>query len=173
MTRPQLILSESARLARMRPTGAEMEGYAGPRPSAIHGVLRQEPEVVPSREGLASAGVPPAATPPDPAAVEARARRDGCDCQPWIERCVHFGDSVLVLADCDLMPTVHTQHYSRRRFDVSHGGTPFTDCYVCGTPRVHLQVENRLWGIDYYGNDPDAAVAAFDAAAERLRAGAL
>src|SRR3990167_7571863 len=90
-------LSREAVAALAEPTtGAEMEGYAGPRPSTnhgdsrqaenggsaprptvasvatppdpqiAHGATRQEPEVVPSREGLASAGVPPVRDPTRP-----------------------------------------------------------------------------------------------------------
>ena len=145
----------------MRPTGAEMEGYAGPRPSTNHGVPRQEPEVVPSREGLASAGVPPAATPPDPRLANASlGRASECDCPPWVERCVHFGG--------------HTACFHEAPF-------PDLKWWVCvGTgdianpsfaPEMTHNIRDGFAALGF--TNPEVARAAFEAAAERLRAGAL
>ena len=164
MMRPQLILSESARLARMRPTGAEMEGYAGPRPSTNHGVPRQEPEVVPSREGLASAGVPPAATPPDLRLADASlGRASECDCPPQVEQCIHFNGAILALASNDRIP----QHWMKTYHTGFIQGLSGESC-PCGCG-LALYSGIRLYG----GPDHDAARAAFDAAAERLRRGEL
>ena len=113
--------------------------------------------MVPSREGLASAGVPPAAPRPDPDAVEARARE--CDCPPQIEQCVHFDGRYVVL------------HRGRR----SDPGE-YRVCWGYGVPGI---AENKIWfnHLDPHKtinhSDHDAARAAFDAAAERLRAGEL
>ncbi len=46
--------------------------------------------------------------------------RDGCQCPPWVLRCVHFEGQVLRLHDLNVGMSLHDPHCSRRNFPLSY-----------------------------------------------------
>ena len=95
-----------------------------------------------------------------------------CDCPPHIEQCVHFDDKILTLGSRGRLPPLVQQRHLTTLFGVGlqrQLTTQITECECdCGwSGRVPIDA------VIYAADDCDAARAAFEAAADRLRAGEL
>jgi len=93
----------------------------------------------------------------------ARAKRDGCGCPEWVERCIHFDDKVLRLL-ADPQAARCGCAIATCRYVVCTGN--FRPCHVDGS-LTHVLAFERL----YLGDDYDEALAAFHEAEERLLRG--
>ena len=101
--------------------------------------------------------------------LDTLARRDGCGCPPQVELCAHFEGQVVVLCSRDGLPqTAKVAHNHMWMFGVARRRSePLWLCECgCGWQGWYTLPGN---GFD----DHDLALAAFEAACERLRAGAL
>jgi hypothetical protein len=81
-----------------------------------------------------------------------RAERDGCTCPPWVLRCAHLGNHVVVLADSTLLAP--TKHFVLNRWGVADGVMHECSC-GCGLRKFGRP------GNATYSNDLPAAEAEF------------
>lgn len=100
--------------------------------------------------------------------------RDGCDCPPWIQRCIHFDGLLLYLGNYSGFLHAHRAHLPPPPGEL-YGVECETDgawreCLFC--PERILKYTSRFEAF-YNGFDLDAANVAFDAAELRLLAGDL
>lgn len=96
---------------------------------------------------------------------QARVDRDGCDCPPWVVRCVHVdGDMRLVLGhpDAAKCSRVVSSHYV-----FTTTTAPSKRCDECGEADWWLY---ECTGIEQFDNETDA-LEAFHAAEEELLRG--
>lgn len=77
-----------------------------------------------------------------PIALEARAKRDGCGCPPWV-RCIHFDGQILWLGDREHVTyraIVGRDHTEPSRFGIASG----TGTYPCECGRGHIKLNGIL-----------------------------
>ena len=100
--------------------------------------------------------------------LDARARE--CGCPPQVEMCAHFEGRVVVLSSAARHSLRVRQRHSMTAFGVDYSieGLPrFCGC-GCG-----WQGFQRHSAVLFHGDSHDLALAAFEEACERLRAGVL
>lgn len=109
--------------------------------------------------------------------VERRARRDGCDCPPWVIRCAHFDERTLVLTDNRAHWGKDGHHcisncsddYAYDVFEV----VGYATCTLCPAFQAIDASPSSEWAADLCTDDYGEALGFFIEAEARLLAGDL
>ena len=105
----------------------------------------------------------------NPAAITERPARE-CDCPDYVMRCVHVGDTLVLVNDCTLSLRHGAHHRTARYLSWTlRGVMGRSRCFTCDEPDVIVLCDRDASTLHYKGDSEADALAAFYAAEEALR----